>query len=81
MVLRGRPGQKESEVLPVYQDFRAHQDFQVYPETTDHQAPGECRAATEQRAKGGTQVLEVFLVLLVYRVHPVYLVLRETRVT
>lgn len=81
MDLRDRPGQKESEVPLVCQDFQAHQDFQVYRDRTDHQAPGECQAAMEQRVKGVTQDLEVFLVLLVYRVHLVYLVLRETQVT
>lgn len=81
MVLRGRAGQKESEVQLVYQDFPGHQDFQVYPDRTDHQALGECRAAMEQKVKGVTQDQEGFLVLLVYRVHLVYLVLREIQET
>lgn len=81
MVLRGRLGLKESEVLQVCQDFQAHQDFQVYQDKMDPQAPGECQAATGQRVKGVTQALEVFLVLLVYRVHPVYLVPRATQGT
>lgn len=81
MDLRGWPGQKESGVLPVCQDSQEHQDFQVYQDRTDLQAPGECRAATEQKVKGVTQDLEGFLELLVYRVHPVYLVPRETQVT
>lgn len=78
MVLRGRGGQKESEVQLVYQAFPAHQDFQVYQDKTDHQAPGECRAATGQKVKGVTQDLEGFPVLLDFRVHLVYLALRET---
>lgn len=81
MDLRDRPGQKESEVPLVCRDFQAHQDFQVYRDRMDHQAPGECQAAMEQRVKGVIQDLEVFLVLLVYRVHLVYPVLRETQVT
>lgn len=81
MDLRGQPGLKESEVLPVYQDFQAHQDFQVYQDRMDHQGPGECQAAMEQRVKEVIQDLEVSLVLLVYWVHLVYLVLRVTQVT
>lgn len=81
MDLRGRAGLKESEALQVCQDFQAHQDFQVYQDRTDLQAPGECRAATEQRVKEVTRDLEESLVLLVCRAHLVYLVLRETRGT
>lgn len=81
MVLRGQPGQKESGVLLVCQDSQAHQGFQVCQDRKDRQAPGECRAATEQKVNEVTQDLEGFLELLVCRVHPVYLAPRETQVT
>lgn len=81
MDLQGRPGLKESGVLLVCQDSQAHQEFQVCKDMTDLQAPGECRAATEQKVKGVTQDLGGFLELLVCRVHLVFLVPRETQAT
>lgn len=78
-VLRGCPGQRESEGLPVCQASQEHQDFQVCLDRMDHQGRGACQAATEQRVIEVTQDLEVFPEPLDFRGHLVYLDLRETQ--